>query len=176
MRTSDQETLWLQAKTPEAVDALLVFYEPMLLSLAKRVADVPLDDCLQEARIALVSAIHHYDATKGVSFASYAGVCVRNRMRALAQRQRRTAPTAADSPLVEDEAAGPEDKLLSQEALAEATAAAKKRLSSLEYAVWRLRIDGYRYEEIAEVLSRPDRPIDVKCVNNALCRVRKKLR
>ncbi|MBQ5633734.1 MAG: hypothetical protein IIV11_02485 [Clostridia bacterium] len=61
--------------------------------------------------------------------------------------------------------------MLEQERLKSLYAVIRKNLSELEYKVWQLYISGRSAAEIAALLST-----DEKSVNNAIYRIRKKLR
>ena len=54
--------------------------------------------------------------------------------------------------------------------LKELSKESKKRLSKLEYKVFKLRLKGYSYKEVANKLGR-----NFKSVDNALCRIKKKI-
>ena len=161
-------------KDSGCIAELLRRYEPMLAKMAATFGTLGYEDCMQEGGIALVDAVLHYDATRGTRFATYAYVCVRNRLMRLLSKADNTSDwevEATVSPMP-----SPEEAVLREEAIEESKALAKRLLSHFEYAVWRMRIDGYSYQEIAVALTNTKRNVDVKSVNNALTRVRKKLR
>ncbi|MBQ4443456.1 MAG: sigma-70 family RNA polymerase sigma factor [Clostridia bacterium] len=150
-------------------------YEPMIVQTAKSFPNMQEDECLAEGNIALVEAIMHFDQARGTRFATYAYVCVRNRL----VRAGRKAQSTLDWQSMPERASrmpSPEETLLDEEAFAMRKAEAKRKLSRFEYAVWRMRIDGYTYAEIAVALSTAERTVDVKSVGNALARVRRKLK
>lgn len=155
---------------------LLHRYEPMLSKMAASFDALSHAECMQEGGIALMDAVMHFNPQRGTRFGTYAYVCVRNRL-TRAQRAARAAHAGWQDMLETTfPTPGPEDMVLQQEALAETTASVRKQLSPFEYAVWRMRIDGYSYAEIAATLTNAHRHITTKSVNNALTRVRKKLR
>lgn len=171
-----EEQLLASARTDGGCIAeLLRRYEPMLLRMAASFPALGHDDCLQEGGMALVDAVMHYNPTRATRFGTYAYVCVRNRLLRLQKKAQKVADWH-DMQAQASTMPTPEETLLSEEALEESKAAARRVLSTFEYAVWRMRIDGYSYAEIAVALSDADKQVDVKSVNNALVRVRAKLR
>ena len=175
-REATDVELVLSARTDaDSLNELVRRYRPLIAKLAAGFANLRTEDALYEGGIALVEAIMHFDPERGTRFATYAYVCVRNRL----ARASRKAQATADFESVPETASAmpsPEDVLLQAEALAERRAEAKRKLSRFEYAVWRMRIDGYTYAEIAVALSTEAQSVSIKSVNNALVRVRKKLK
>ena len=174
-RATERELLLLAREDASCVDELLRRYEPLIAKMAKSFGTVPYDIAMQEGVDALADAVLHFDPQRGTRFATYAYVCVRNR---LLRCLRKTQPQRHiyEVPEAVSSIPTPEEIALAEEAVRLTQTDAKMRLSRLEYAVWRMRIDGYGYAEIAEVLTTPQRKVTVKAVNNALVRVRKKLR
>ena len=160
---------------PAYVAELLRRYEPMLTRMAVTFAPLSYDACMQEGGMALVDAAVHYDAARGTRFATYAYVCVRNRLLRLSRRMGATADWA-EVPKHASDMPTPEEEVLHWEHWEQQKLRAKAVLSPFEYAVWRMRVDGYSYAEIALTLSREGKVVSVKSVNNALVRVRRKLR
>ena len=118
------------------------------------------DDLVQEGFLGVMSAVRHYRPEVG-DFLPYAIACARNSM------------NTASRP--EDRPAGDEEQ---PEALVEASEFDRElhrwmqtRLTEFERRVWRLSLVGYSYAEIASLLSSHS-----KAVDNALQRVRRKLR
>lgn len=175
-RAATDNELVLSARTDAAsLNELVRRYQPMIAKLAAGFANLRTEDALYEGGIALVEAIMHFSPERGTRFATYAYVCVRNRL-ARASRQAQVTSDIESVPETASAMPSPEDVLLQEEALAERRAEAKRKLSRFEYAVWRMRVDGYTYAEIAVALSTEEKIVTVKSVNNALVRVRKKLK
>jgi RNA polymerase sporulation-specific sigma factor len=139
---------------------------------------------LAEGMLGLLSAIREYDSGKGVRFKTYAEVCVKNRI----QSAIRSASRKKHAPLndgvsfdevLSDESQSlgthyyqrsPEEQVLARESEREFISAYSRCLSKLETQVLGLYLDGLSYQEMASVLKR-----DVKAVDNAVQRIRKKL-
>lgn len=170
---SESELLRLVRVDARCIDELLRRYEPMVGKMAQSFAPNDAERYRDEGRNALVDAAMHYDPARGTRFAAYAYVCVRHRMSRCSRRQAHMDALDADAPSLDP---SPEERLLAEEAFALTNRRAKQCLSRFEYAVWRMRIDGYTYAEIAFALSKPQRPVNVKSVGNALVRVRNKMR
>jgi len=71
-----------QAGCRACQDALMHQHERLVHFILRQQASggVPYEDLLQEGRIALWQAILHFDPRRGVTFASYAGVAIRNQI------------------------------------------------------------------------------------------------
>ena len=175
-RAATDVELVLSARTDAAsLEELVRRYRPMIAKLASGFANLRTEDALFEGDNALVEAIMHFDPQRGTRFATYAYVCVRNRL-ARASRAAQATEGLERVPETASALPSPEDVLLQEEALAFRNAEAKRKLSRYEYAVWRMRIDGYSYAEIAVALSTDTQAVTIKSVNNALVRVRNKLK
>jgi RNA polymerase sporulation-specific sigma factor len=142
------------------------------------------EDLIQEGMLGLLSAMREYSADKGASFKTYAEICIRNRI----QTAIRTAARKKHEPLnagvsldeiLSDESQtlgsqliqrSPEEQVLARETEKEFISAYSRRLSKLEARVLNLYLDGLSYQEMAAELGR-----DIKAVDNAVQRIRKKL-
>ena len=173
------ETL-AQAKAGQeaALAAVLARLSPTVRRLAGRAVcpGLEFDDALQEGLIALFDAIRTFQPGRGAPFEAYAAVCVRNAVLAArrAAGRGKNAPLNQRLPLPEGQAAasaGPEEAAIRREALAAAAAAIRTRLSPFERQVLAAYLAGGSYRQIARSLGR-----DPKSVENALTRLRRKLR
>ena len=136
------------------------------------------DDLIQEGLLGLLSAVKTCDDSKG-TFKAYAGVCVKNKILsavrfALSDKNK----ILNDSVLFDDESglpadyfSEPEAVVLSKESAERLKAAIRENLTELEQNVLSLYLLGYSYAEISKRLS-----IDEKACDNAMQRVRRKLR
>ena len=134
------------------------------------------DDFVQEAMLALLSAVYTFAPDKNAGFKTYAGVCIRNRLRSVckAQAAQKHQPLNTYVPLDELELPGgtdPEGELISQEDAAQLAQFLQQELSPLEKQVLICRLKGLSYAVIAERLQ-----ISEKSIDNALQRVRTKLK
>lgn len=182
---SDKE-LAAKAKNGDttAFSVLSERYLPILKSRANRysnVVGVDTEDFVQEGMLALFKAVKGYDGHMGVQFNTYAVTCVNNSMITAIKshmRSRRTASVSiddnpelhindrqkSDSMLVEDMYILQEDSAILADQI-------QALLSDFERQVLKLYLRGNSYLEISGMLST-----STKAVDNALQRVRRKLR
>jgi RNA polymerase sporulation-specific sigma factor len=156
--------------------AVIARYMPLIRRWAHRVTGPGLDfdDAVQEGIIGLFSAIKNYREGGRASFATYASVCVQNAMlsaKKTSQRKKHT-PLNQSVPLPEQHSIpGPEEQTVAREQVDQTLEKARAMLSGMEMRVLRLYLDGAGYRQIAQHMG-----IGEKAVENALARVRRKLR
>jgi RNA polymerase sporulation-specific sigma factor len=127
------------------------------------------EDLLQEGMLGFLSAVSSYRPERGASFRTYLSVCVNHR---ILSALRRAAQAAEYCELPQDIAAmDPQDVFSATEDLRGMMEVIRCRLTALERGVMEYYLTGERYETIARELGRTP-----KAVDNALQRVRKKLR
>lgn len=162
----------VRSGAPGAFPELAQQYQPLALSLVDKILPkmppangLGREDLIQEANIALYRAATTYDASQTkVTFGLYAKICIRNRLISALRKQRRSAKkySSATKPSVKA------NRMPDSEAT-------KIQLDGLltkyEEQVLNLRLSGYSYKEIAKILKT-----DPKSIDNALCRIRKKIR
>ncbi len=137
------------------------------------------DDLVQEGMIGFLSALNSYREGGGARFATYANTCMLNSMRSAVrtavrgQRSARGETTLLEGAAqqVTDPVPGPEDSAIAAEGVRKIKDIIDHKLSGLERNVVLLYLSGYGYHEIARKLQ-----VNVKTVDNALMRVRRKLR
>lgn len=136
------------------------------------------EDVKQEALIAFLHAVSRYDANKGASFATYVNFCtdnaIKNFLLHISAKKIQMLKSALPIDQLETIGQGrdnPEEILIHRESFADLEAAIERRLSEFERDVLFCFLDGKTYEQIAENLSS-----NPKAVDNALQRVRRKLR
>ena len=151
---------------------------PPLRAMAEsyRLPGLDRDDLVQEGFLGVMSAVRHYHPGLG-EFTPYALTCARNSMGSAARAalSDRHQPLRDYDPIPEDHPAGEE---IQPQALVEAAEFSgelhrwmQTELTDYERQVFRLFLAGYPYSEIASLLSSHS-----KAVDNALQRVRRKLR
>lgn len=165
-----------RAGDESAFEALLEAYEPLIDSMSRSFANVSDDsesheDLRQEACIALYKAVQSYHSTQAeVSFGLYAKLCVRNRLISYTRKLRRresVLPLEERMKTEEDVTAG----VVAEEAYVELYRRIEAVLSPYENHVWWLYLSGQTTSSIAEQLGK-----DERSVQNAIYRIRKKLR
>ncbi|MBR5094843.1 MAG: sigma-70 family RNA polymerase sigma factor [Oscillospiraceae bacterium] len=144
------------------------------------------EDLVQEGMIGLLGAIREFDPSLGTSFHTYAEQCIRNRLYSAIRSASRLkhAPLndsmpleqLSDDPSSQVSAAeelfsrSPEDQVLARENKEELTRSIARYLSKMEREVLDLFLEGLSYRDIARALQK-----DVKSVDNAVQRIRRKL-
>jgi len=137
------------------------------------------DDLVQEGCIGLLDAIASYDPAKGASFRTYAQVCIRNRVyKALEKTQTDRSRLILESISLDEISESafsddptPEQAFLSQERVEGWLGEIDRVLSQMERKIFFAHLGGFDYQTIADTLH-----ISVKSVDNALQRVRRKLK
>lgn len=185
-RAESDEQLVARAKDgdDEALTALIQRYAPFVRMRAGAygVKELDADDLYQEGMIALLTAVRNYCAGLNSSFRTFASVCINNKLNSAlrAHMREKNAPMRGYLSLSEPEV--PEEALtaytLDPEQLviqSEETDARNRRIETLlslfERQVLKLYLSSYSYEEMSKQLGS-----STKAVDNALQRVRRKLR
>ena len=131
-------------------------------------------DAQQEGLIALFRAIDTYQADREAVFETYATRCIRNGILDARQRaeSKKNQPLNHSLPIDEQQSVpGPEEAAVSQEEYRATVRILRSGLTDRERRVLLLYLEGADYRSIARQLQ-----ISVKAVDNALTRVRTKLR
>lgn len=160
----------VQSGAPGAFAELSAQYRPLVLSLVDSflpsmpLASLSREDLVQEANIALYrAAMRFHLEQEQVTFGLYAKVCIKNRLVSTLRRQRRL---AKKPPKV-----APDTEPSTKTDLVTLRRDYGQLLTDYEKQVLALRIESYSYKEIAAKLAT-----DPKSVDNALCRIRSKIR
>ena len=139
------------------------------------------DDLIQEGMIGLFKAVRDFDPGKGIAFLAFAKICVsRQILTAIkASSRQKHQPLNTSLPLDAPKGGGahfangsgdPESLLINRESLRDFGSFLQAKLSAMEYEILTLRLEGGSHAEIARAINK-----DVKSVDNALQRVRKKM-
>lgn len=154
-----------------ALSVLLHRYSGAVLKKAKTVYcnGLDSDDLYQEGMIALIRAAVTYNGAGNASFKTYAFVCIINRFRDLIRKNKKN-PISADIDGIEN-VCDPEEDFITKDESDRLMRILKARLSEKEKAIVLDHLAGLSYASIAR-----KNGCDVKSVNNALSRVRKKLK
>ena len=187
---SDEQLQKLSASgDPRAEELLVARFSALAESIAHsyHMAGGDSADLVQEGMFGLISAIREYQDTQGVSFRSYAQLCIRRRIfsaiRAAARMKHiplnagvslEETPNApvrdSNVRIVSEQRRTPEEQVLARESAKEFASTFSRYLSPFEQEVLQLYIDGYSYLAMSRELGR-----DVKAVDNAVQRIRRKL-
>ena len=150
-------------------------------------------DLFQEAAIGLLEAIRAYNFNLNVKFRNFAFLCIKRELDSAVSRSNRKKRQILNNAisiysnkddqnnrldssyfinehLIKDENNTPENNFLEKEGLYELIGFLQKELTDLEQDVLMLRLQGFSYREITDILT-----IQPKAVDNAIQRVRKKI-
>ena len=181
-RLSDERLAELsQSGDKNATEQLLKRYKNVVLSVARRffLSGGETEDLVQEGMCGLYSAIGSYSEGKCRSgFSTYALRCIRNRMIDAVKATTGAKHSALNNflPIVEvgDELysspQNPEDELIKRENRREFLQKISKNLSSFEFKVTVMYMDGLTMAEMSSATGKP-----VKSIDNALQRAKRKL-
>lgn len=146
---------------------------------AKSISSEDKDDLVQESYIAFLHAVNSYNADKNASFKTYVNRCIFNKLSTVYANEQRKKKIPYNSILpIDDEElsdigsnASPEQQFIDNEGFTDLQKKIKKSLSSFEQKVLSQYLSGSTYVQMACSLNTT-----VKAVDNALVRIRKKLR
>ncbi|NLL81938.1 MAG: RNA polymerase sporulation sigma factor SigH [Tissierellia bacterium] len=189
---SDEDIVELaNSNNSQALDYLLYKYKNLVRLKARSyfLIGADRDDIIQEGMIGLYKAIRDYEKDRLSSFKSFAEICVKRQMITAiksATRQKHLPLNfyiSLNKPVYEEESdrtlldivsesnsLDPMDLFIGREDLKQMESKIVEMLSDFENDVLAAYIDGKTYHEIAKELDK-----DIKSVDNALQRVKKKL-
>lgn len=159
-----------------ALAGLIAGYMPVIRRFARAAACPGLDfeDAVQEGYIGLFYAVNSFCENGQASFSTYAAVCIRNAvLTARRAALRKKHQPLSEAVLLNEQQAlpGPEEQMILREQLRETIRGINTKLTGFEKRALLLSLRGRSYAEIASELSKSP-----KAVDNALVRVRRKLR
>ncbi|MCD7727004.1 MAG: sigma-70 family RNA polymerase sigma factor [Ruminococcus sp.] len=176
---SDEELI-RQAKSEVAFAQLISRYKKIAEIKARKLgvgrSEAEIYDLIDEGIIAVFYAVRTYDESKNVRFSTYADTCITNRMLTTIEKQNRirtTEATESEEAMLNEQATdtSPESILLERERFDEVMKRVSEKLSAMELSVFEVYLQTESYKEISQTLNIP-----VKSVDNAMQRVRKKLK
>ncbi len=175
-----------KASDADAFATLVVRYEPVAKILVKGydVAGLEPDDLVQEALTGLLKAVRSYNDRNGVPFRAYATLCMRRQVQTaikagLAGKQQplRDYLPLDDNPELsvytpgDRRTASPESIVIMEEEANHRKHKIDSLLSAFEQEALNLYLSGHSYQEMSRRMKSTP-----KAVDNALQRVRRKLR
>ncbi len=177
----------------EAEKIILEKYKPLVYSMAsqtfkswkKYYSSLQFDELYRNALDALYNSIKTFNSARSCSFAWYSNICVSNAMKSfvtnLSNKKNMLNCNTYSLSDVDDcflynnslfsNSSNPLSKMIDDENKKELYDNMVKNLSDFEKKVFDLRLDGYKNVEIMKILN-----IELKSVNNAFCRIRKKIK
>lgn len=170
----------------KATETLILRYKNLVKAVSRSyfLADGDTEDLLQEGDIGLFKAIECFNGNS--SFKSFAYLCVKSAVLTAIKRANSNKHKPLNnyislsgidggdfdkSEIVIDTGFNPETGYINKESAEELTGKIKDNLSNFEYKILTKYLQGYSYVEIGEQLNKP-----LKSIDNALQRIRKKLR
>lgn len=182
-----------QELNEDAINLLHEKYQPLINKKSRKYMKylhnkgIELSDLIQECTIGFEEAIHNFNPDDDVSFYTFANVCMDRQLMSELTKQNRdkhkflneavpieTLEDDSDVNLIDfiqDNSGNPELGLLSNEEFKELYANISKGLTALEECVFKLKIQGFSYKEIADILDKDDKSID-----NAIQRIKVKIK
>ncbi len=163
-----------------AFEEIVNRYKPLVSALATSYCTPDFDVCdfIQEGLLGLLNACKTFDADGGASFKNYASLCIKNRFVSIIRKSKSKSVIPNDSIVSIDDVelsdknrSNPEELVISEERLKELLEQLNNNLSQNEILVLYYYLKGMKYEEISEKTG-----LNKKAVDNALQRVKKKLR
>lgn len=161
---------------------LMLRYIPFIKSKAYNASatnGIEYDDLVQEGLLGLLSAVKSFNSNLNTGFCSYALVCIKNRILSACRDAKRQKNSFLNSfismndgifDMPADKSTQPEELVISKENIKSINDKIEIILSEQERKVVILKLLGYSYKEIADILS-----ITVKKVDNSIQNVKKKL-
>lgn len=191
---NDNELLDLiKDNNEEARTILYKKYEPLIMSYSKKIlpycksGGIELNDLIQEGLIGLTNAINNFSSKKDIMFYTYARTCIERMIISSSIKANRLKHKPLnDSVSFETEVAdnnitlgdffgsdeiNPENLIVNDEGYRYLLDELNSCLTDFESQVFELKVNGFNYKEIADILDK-----DTKAIDNALQRIKLKLK
>lgn len=192
---NDYELLnYIAEKDEDANNIMFKKYEPLIINTAKKMqkyiknTGLELNDLIQEGMLGLNNAIETYLDNKETIFYTYAKKCIERKIISLVISTTRLKHKILNESisieatdeygeavnleyLLKDNSENPESILLTDEYTKDLMKIAEDNLTTFELQVFELKINGFDYKEIADILDKPTKSID-----NALQRIKSKIK
>ncbi len=192
---NDYELLtYVSEKNEEASEVLFEKYRPLILATANRLfcycknTGLELNDLIQEGMLGLNLAMNSFDEERDTSFYTYAKMCIERKIITQIVASRRLKHKVLNDSLslentdennidyvfdksLTDNSYNPEEILFNIENEKDLIKDVSKILTDFEVQVFELKINGFDYKEIAEILDK-----DIKAIDNALQRIKLKIK
>lgn len=183
-----------QEQNEDAINMLHEKYQPLIHKKSRKFfkylqnKGIELSDLIQECMIGFEEAIQKFNPYDEVSFYTFANVCMDRQLMSELTRQNRakykflneaipleTIDEESDNgnliDFIQDNTNNPELGLLSNEEFKELYTQISKGLTALEECVFKLKLQGFGYKEIADILDK-----DEKSIDNAIQRIKMKIK
>lgn len=183
-----------QEQNEDAINILHEKYKPLINKKSRKYIKylhnkgIELADLIQECTIGFEEAIHNFNPRDDVSFYTFASVCMDRQLMSELTKQNRakykflneavpleTLEGELDNnnliDILKDNTNNPELGVLSNEEYKELCRYIMKHLTDIEECVFRLKVQGFNYKEIADILDKEEKSID-----NAIQRMKIKIK
>lgn len=182
-----------QELNEDAINLLHEKYQPLINKKCRKYMKylhnkgIEFSDLIQECTIGFEEAIHNFNPNDDVSFYTFANVCMDRQLMSELTKQNRdkykflneavpleTIDEDEDTNLIDfiqDNSKNPELGLLSNEEFKELYSSISHELTDLEECVFKLKLQGFGYKEIADILDK-----DEKSIDNAIQRIKVKIK
>lgn len=185
----DELVIQAQKNDDEACELILEKFKPMVLAISRAyfLLGGDKEDLVQEGMIGLYKAIITYSSKKEATFSTYANICIRRQLcTAINNASRKKHMPLNDyvslsgfleensndfSGFITLDSMDPEEILINKERIDTLYGSINSKLSKLEKEVLFEFLKGSPYEKIATKIGK-----ETKAVDNALQRIRKKLK
>ena len=192
---NDYELLtYISERNEEASEVLFEKYRPLIITTATRLfgycknTGLELNDLIQEGMLGLNLAMNSFDEERDASFYTYAKMCIERKIITQIVASRRLKHKVLNDSLslestdenntdyvfdksLTDNSYNPEEILFNTEDEKDLVKEVSKVLTNFEVQVFELKINGFDYKEIAEILDK-----DIKAIDNALQRIKFKIK
>jgi len=173
----------------DANEIMLYKYRPLIVSIATKYiylcqGGVDLNDLIQEGMLALNEAVNTFREDKETNFGTYARICIKRKIISLVKSTKTQKNMFLnDSISIEDDDNNLFDRFLMDNSLdpgsviienvyeQELIEKLNEQLTDLEKQVFELKLDGFEYKEIADILEK-----DSKSIDNTIQRIKTKLK
>lgn len=183
-----------QEHNEDAINSLHEKYQPLIHKKCRKFfkylqnKGIELSDLIQECTIGFEEAIQKFNPDDNVSFYTFANVCMDRQLMSELTHQNRAKYKFLNEAIpletideenensnlinfIQDNTNNPEQGLLSNEEFKELYAQISKELTALEEGVFKLKLQGFGYKEIADILDK-----DEKSIDNAIQRIKVKIK
>lgn len=183
---NDYELIYMiKESSEEALKIIIDKYDPiiknMAFSYAKKYSmfNFDVDDLIQEGRIALYNSISKFDENKNILFYSFLLICVKRAMNNVVRKAFRKQDLLIDDYVendnydmnIPDKTNYQPFNILEDIEMDKHIIYFKNSLSDLESAIFELRLNNFKYAEIAKLLD-----IKLKKVDNEMMKIKIKLK
>lgn len=185
---------YVSENNEEASEVLFEKYRPLIVATANRMycycknTGLEINDLIQEGLLGLNLAMNSFSNEKDTGFYTYAKKCIERKIISLVVGARRLKHKVLNESLsleindnmsssyiceknLEDNSYNPESILVNSESIEELMKEVNKHLTDFEIQVFELKLNGFEYREIAEILDK-----DTKSIDNALQRIKNKIK